>query len=888
MTDQALDTGGNDAVERRKDVDKEPLSASFWLGEIKAAHKRSSRWYDRAEKVIARYRDERTATRGENAERRANILWSNTETLKSALFQGLGKPDVRRRFNKSGQEDRAARQAALVMERGLTYCADAYDAESQIEAALEDRLLPGRGQSWVVYEAETNDAAPAEAEDDDEENGIPVGADAPVKDANLDAQNAYGGSEISTQSVRIDHIYWRDFLTSAGRKWSNVWWVSRAHDYSRDELITYWPKHGKEIPLTSTVQGFESDARKSSKEQVADSFMRGRVWEIWDKSKRQRVYVAEGYKHVLQSDDDPYRLEHFFPCPEPLWGTKTTSSLDPIPDYMLYQDQAEELDTVQTRLARQIDALRRRGVYDASADGADNQLARLAHAGDNEFLPYRNFAVLSEKGGLKNVFQTEDLQPIIEVVGKLQEHRQLLIQTIYEITGISDIMRGSTDAGETATAQRIKGQFGSMRMQRQQKKVQLFIRALFRLKAEIMAEHFTREQLQEMTGIDMPTKAEQQQAQAALGAIEAQMKQAQAMAQQGMGAVQVPQIDPKVMQHLTGIVKAVSWEDVSGILRSDKRRGYRVDIDTDSLSRVDDQDEKAQRIEYLGAMQNVLEKAVPMVMQFPPLAPLLKEVTSFTAGAFKAGRLMEETLEDAFQSVEEMAKANMAKGPAQDPEEKKIMMEAKAREAEFQFKAKESEQERQLKQQEMTHNAGLEERRLAHEMAMKEKEFEAERILNENRMAAEQQFKAAEFDRQQAMHQDQRQADHERASWDQHFKQQEFEREGQNQEQTRQFAQKQHDDKMGFDRMKHGADIAAAPVGEGGSTLGSLIETIHTSNQTQAQAYMAAMEQQAQILAQALERIAEQNAQALKVATASKRLIKDPKTGEKRVEVVMQ
>src|SRR5262249_43686448 len=158
-----------------------------------------------------------------------------------------------------------------------------------------------------------------------------------------------------------------------------------------------------------------------------------------DKSKRQRVWVAEDYKLILKREDDPYRLEGFFPCPAALYGVKTTSSLTPVPEFTLYQDQATELDQIATRLCALVEALKRRGVYDASTEGPDNQLAQLAFAKDNEFVPYRGFAALAEKGGLKNVFQTEDLAPIVTAIEGLYKRATFLIQQIYEITGISDI-----------------------------------------------------------------------------------------------------------------------------------------------------------------------------------------------------------------------------------------------------------------------------------------------------------------------------------------------------------------------------------------------------------------------------------------------------------------
>lgn len=710
----------HDSVDRREDVDNKPQSAKFWLGEVAAAGKRDDAWLKRAAKVVDRFRDERALE--DRAERRANILWSNTEILKAALFQGVGNPDVRRRFPKKGADDKAARTAALALERGLSYCADAYDADSPIENAVEDMLLPGRGSGWVVYDADVDDES----------------------------------EEITREEVRIEYVYYQDFRHSAGRTWRDVWWVARCHHYSRDELRQYFPEHADKIKLEVTIAGH--DYRKKSKEEE-DTFKRAAVWEIWDKSKRERVYIAENYQFILRRDEDPYRLQNFFPCPEPLYSVKTTRSLEPIPEYTLYRDQAQELDQITTRLYKLVDALKRRGVYDAGSDGAENTLANIAHAADNEFLPYKNFAALMEKGGLKGAFQTEDLTPIIAVVQSLYEQRATLIQTIYEITGISDVIRGASDPNETATAQRIKGQFGSLRLQKRQQKVHRFIRELFRMKAEIMAEHFTREHLVEMTGIDMPLQAEKAQAQqilqmaqqaqqAAQAAQQAQQAQQQQGGPQALPAPQqppqnalvpqqpMPQIPPQMLAEAQRVIKLPSWEEVSGILRSDERRGYKIDIETDATNRLNADDEKQQRIEFLGTMQQFMQASVPMVMQMPTMAPLVKETAMFTMRAFKIGRTLEEAFEEAFDQLANQAPPQPQPDPEQVAKAEHIKQQMQIEQERFGIERDKHQADMQFRQVELQGKQM--------ELAGKQQQIELELIGTQLDLRGEQQKQAVE------------------------------------------------------------------------------------------------------------------------------------------------
>lgn len=713
MADVVAPTQINNDIETRDSADKEPARSDFWLGEIEAAKKREEPWWRRGQKVIDRYRDERNKEDG--FEKRVNILWSNVEILKAALFSGMGQPDVRRRFPAKGAKERAARTAAIVLERSLSYNQDTTAADEAYEAAVEDHLLPGKGVIWEVYESEVD------AEDN-----------------------------ITSQKITSNHVYWRDFLTSFGRKWPDVWWVARRHLYSKDELKRYFPDDADKIALGADIEGAQKP--KDSKD---DTFKRAAVWEIWDKSKKERLYVAEGYDLVLKNDPDPYRLQDFFPCQSPLYAIKTTGSLAPIPEYTLYQDQAQELDRLTTRLDSMVEAIKRRGVYDASLDGGDQKLRQLMNAGDNEFLPYKGFAALMEKGGLKNVFQAEDIAQNIAAVAELSKKRAECIQAIYEVTGISDVVRGSTNPNETATAQRIKGQFGSMRIQKRQARVQRFVRDGYRIKAELIAEHCTREKLQEMSAIRLPLRAEIEMAKQIIARVQQQGQQMPPQAghnggppidmpgqppqapqqppQQQMMPAPMPQplqLAPDQMLEVQEVASSVPWEDVEAILRSDERRGYMVDVESDATAKVDDLEEKQARVEFVTSMQGMLEKSLPAAIQVPATLPLIKELVMFGVKTFKAGRQLEETFEDSFQRLGEMAQSKAGQPPPEDPAMVKVKADMERANQEFMLKQKGAEQDAQFKEREMqakerqmTHEASMKEREMQHQMALKEAEM---------------------------------------------------------------------------------------------------------------------------------------------------------------------
>ena len=568
-------------------------TAQYWHIELENADKTEEDWRRRARKVIERYRDERNVdTYGIGAEKKFNILWANTETLKGALFAKMAKPDVRRRFPDNNP---VTKDIARVLERTLDYANDVYNANKPIEAALEDYLLPGRGVVWVVYD--------------------PVFVKEIVE---MEQINEFGETiiieveeeRVAEQRCYFDYVHWEDYRENPAKRPEDVNWKARRHLWTRDQLKDKGFSNVNDIPLNWSP---DSDEENYEAEEV---FKRAEIWEIWDRVKYKRYYIAKGYDTVIREDDDPYELQDFYPTPTPMLAVRTNDTSVPIPEFTLYQDQAEELDRITSRISNLIEGLKRRGVYDASVP----ELSHLANAGDNDFIPSENFSLLAQKGGLAGVFQQEDITPIGTVLQGLYTQRTQILEIIYEVTGISDLLRGNTKASETATAQQLKAQFGSMRMRKRQEEIERYIRDLFRIKAEIVAEHYEPEILQAITGIE---------------------------------------VTPEMMQ----------------IMRDDKLRAYNIDVETDSTVFSDENAEKQTRIEFLQTTGAFLEKAVAISNANPLLTPIAFQSLRFLVGAWKIGRDFEEVIDQTEQAIMQQTQQQMQAPP--QPSENEKMTQAK-------------------------------------------------------------------------------------------------------------------------------------------------------------------------------------------------------------------
>tara|TARA_Y100000310_G_scaffold45820_1_gene42694 strand:+ start:1663 stop:3597 length:1935 start_codon:yes stop_codon:yes gene_type:complete len=576
-----------DKDDTRAEQEKLLGPSRYWQNELEQASQFERDWRERGNRVVERYRDERggNAVIGPIASR-FNILWANTETLKGALFARMAKPDVRRRFP---DPNPAARQVAILLERTLSYDLDTYDASRPLRSALEDYLLPGRGVVWVVYEPII----------------IKEKIKVEVKDDDIDIVEEEEVEHVGDQRCRFEYVHWQDYRESPSRRPEDATWRARRHLFTRDELVGRGFAHAYEVPLTWMPD-------TDSNEQLDEIYNRAEVWEIWDKVQRKRLFVSSGFKDLLAEDDDPYQLEDFFPTPVPLIAVRTNNTSVPVPEFTLYQDQADELDRVTSRITHLIEGLKRRGVYDSSVP----ELANLATAGDNDFVPSENFSSLAQKGGLSVVFQTEDISQISSVLQGLYTQRAQVLQIIYEVTGISDIIRGGgTKASESATAQQLKAQYGSMRLRLRQDAIQKYIRDLFRIKAELIAENY----------------------------------------------------EPEILERITGMEVT---DEMLQIMRNDKTRHYQIDVETDSTVFADEEEMKRTRVEFANVMGGYLVQAIEATRNAPELTPIAFEILKFVSGAWKIGRNFEDIIDQTESQVMQQLQAMQQQPPQPDPEER--------------------------------------------------------------------------------------------------------------------------------------------------------------------------------------------------------------------------
>jgi len=443
---------------------------------------------------------------------------------------------------------------------------------------------------------------------------------------------------------------------------------------SRKELIERFGEEiGKEVPMDS--------GRKDDK--TPEDLKRATVYEIWDKAGKKAYWINKDYKDPLDERDDPLKLKKFFPCPEPVFATLANDSLVPTPDYVQYQDQAKELDDLTGRINSLVKALKVVGVYDASAPA----LARMLGEGmENVMIPVEQWAVFGEKGGLKGVLDFLPIEAVANVLVGLYDARERTKQSLYEVTGISDVIRGATDPNETLGAQELKSKYAGLRIGAMQADVARFSRDLVRIFAEIIAEHFSLDTIKQLSGFQLMTMQEKQMAQ--------QMAQMQP--------------DVPMPDEVKEMMELPTWEEIEGLLKDDMARCFRIDIETDSTIKVDQDADKAARNEFLAAAGGFIQQSI---MAPPDLQPLLMEMLKFGVKGFKIGRELETTFDMTLRDM----KAKLENPAPQPPDP--AAMEAAAKE-------KEAQDKMQIEQQKIQVGAQLEQDKLSQQGQFKQAELQ--------------------------------------------------------------------------------------------------------------------------------------------------------------------
>ena len=565
--------------------------------EISAAKPVMEKFWKRGEKIIKVFLDDRENSEDDDrGSTRLNLYNSNTTTLQALLFGKTPKIEVTRRYSDS--EDHAARVAAEILERILNADLERSDDATveSLRGALQDRLMPGIGNVKLRYTAtmKTMPGTPAITQPD------------PVTGEPIERAPAIPEQDVKTdEDVCTDYKFWRDQIWSPCKTFDELRWWAFGNDMSRAQLIQRFGEElGKQLPLSAAHKsnmGGEIDRSPVS---------RCRVWEIWSKERREVCWYVESWPVILDRKDDPLGLEGFWPFPRPMFANLTTSKLLPVSDYIPAQDLYEEINTVSTRITLLERAIRVVGVYDSNSDPIKGLISDTAN---NELIPVDNWAMFAEKGGVKGHIDWMPLDQIVAALGALREYQTEIIGLLFQVTGMSDIIRGQAASVATATEQAIKARFASVRVQSLQDEFARFCTETQRIKAEIIAKHFDPQTIIDRSNI-----------------------------------MRTP--DAQYAQAAVALIKSHLYE-------------YRISVNPDSVSLPDMAALKQERFEFLTALSTFFQMAQPIVVMMPQAMPFMLQVASWALASIKGGSEMQGVFDQAAAQLNASIAAKAAEPP---------------------------------------------------------------------------------------------------------------------------------------------------------------------------------------------------------------------------------
>ena len=716
-----------------------------WLSLIENARKDMRDYEQRCDRIRRKYVYENSQT---TKRRRFQMLWSNQEILRPAVYAKRPSPSVTNRWRDG---DAVARITCELLERNLDFQFDICDYDHAFQLIRDDFLLFARGVCRLRYEPtfKSDEIAPGEDDDDAARFSGPPRAsgggdmapsggasdgederDIRAGDEGDDESDVDGGAQedIAFESVHLDFVQLTDFIHPKCRTWKELPWVCYVSYLDREKLVKrFGDKIGNAVQLDTVDEGKQDDKRTTNSEAAK----KATIYEIWDKSKLRVLWISPGHHEVLDSGDPYLKFTGFFPSPRPAYGTISTDSLVPHPDFIFYQDQAEEIDELTARIGHLTDSLKLVGFYPAgpSGEGAPEIEKAVRPGFENKMIAVRSWAAFAQggKAGAPIVWLPVDTVGVI--LKGCVELRKQLIDDVYQLTGISDIIRGTTEAEETAAAQGLKSQWGSLRLNVRQKELARLAKDVTRMAAEVIANHFQISTLVKCANMKVPTEADNQKKieeyQLQLRQFALSQQQSQMMGHNGgppMGPAPPGAGPPGVppIAHAGGPPQGAmpgppaphpmppqgpppgglpasggqaapapqgpppgpapkppappqlgpTQEMVAELLKDGVTQRFLIDIETDSTIAADENAEKAARTQILESISKFIVAWMPIVQGAPELLPLAGEMLLFAVRAFPAARELEEAIE---QAMDKMA---MAAGQPKPPSGEQLKAQA--------------------------------------------------------------------------------------------------------------------------------------------------------------------------------------------------------------------
>lgn len=627
--------GDKENKEERKDPKDTP---EFWRRWIKAAKTKAEPTWAIAREAWREYESGEDGT-GDSYP----IYWSSCKTIEPAYYSRTPQLINKRRFD---TDDLIAGTACLINKRLGDYLVENSNFDSVMMAAVGDYIHADKTTVQVVYEADFEDVPLFLDESGNyvREDGSSFTGEVFNKEDDIFGKQAIQGSQkIYLSPVTFDEVLHTPSAKTEAEIREKAYFVTM----TKDEALERFSVDPQNITWKKTRTGDDVSTSRGRELNTGEEYLE--LWECYSKPNEMVYWVSDQYKEdFLDKKQNPYQLRDFWPSTPFIVGSKPSKNMYSTPVFKRLKSNIKTLSKQAQKIYELMDAIDPRAII----DGTNDDLAALINLDSGKYISVRNFQTIIEKGGLANLIQFLPVGELVSAVTTFMQAEGSFKETFFEVFGVPDILRGASDPVETAAAQQIAASAAHDRFKFQKKQIRQMARDAIELMIDLAYKVLDDESIIRLVGYDYMKGDDQQR-----------------------------------------------FFEALAILRDDDTRLIRIDIETDSMSFVDEQLRSQQMSQAVQAVTGGLKDVAQTAKADPQIARASLQALLASLETFgPSGMQFQDQVKGALEQIIEAAENPPQSPPPPDYEMLKIQNE--------QMKL---QQAGQIKSQELI----LEERRLA-------------------------------------------------------------------------------------------------------------------------------------------------------------------------------
>ena len=584
------------------------------------------------------------------------IYWASVETLLPAYYSRTPKIVAERTFNIN---DDTAAVAASIAERLATELIRESNFDDVMQMLVADFIHGSKATAQVAVDVTLKDEEiPLTI---NEETGEYITPNGEIYDGEvLDSKNGPMGILTNPENPHVycSPLCFNDVIHTPEARTSNeIKEMAYKFFMSKEEAEErFSPEIIKNIQWKTSKKDSKDEKDNDRIPDILGQYLEG--WECWCKPLKKVYWYSDQYPDkFLDVQNDPYKLYGFFPSTPFIISNKPSRTLYPTPSYVQLLPTIRQLHESERRLSRLISMVRRRALVDGDSD----LLAALENLEEGEFVAVQNFQNIIEKGGVANMVNYLPVQELVQAMSEVVQLQDKFKNDFYEMFGVPDILRGATDPIETKGAQEIKAGAAHDRFKYHKKLVKRAARDLIEMMVDLALAVYPDEKIQKIAGYQFMSQNEQAQ----------------------------------FFEALT-------------ILRDDTTRNIRLEIETDSMSFIDQQIAQQQMAYVAQAVNQGLAQISNMLEQSPGYARIGLQILLRTLEMAAPGREFQDEIRHAVQTLINEAENPPEQTPAPDYmlldlqiKQHKVDMNAALKQQSLQLKAIQQNREMEIKERDL-------------------------------------------------------------------------------------------------------------------------------------------------------------------------------------------